>query len=305
MKANLECRRGDATATRLTADALLKLTKESGIRTFADLGQVFLNWALGRIVDPEAGASELSQILAAQLAQGNRAGAPWFCGLIAELESATLGPESALTRIDQGLAIAEQNEEPSRVPYLYRLRGDILLKINPPDVARAEEAYGIAIAIAKQQEARSYELFAAFALAKLYQSTGRLADAYARNARDRGGAGAVGGYRGRRAREVRINAAMGYRGRLGMVACALWPLRDVHRERPMAQIGVKRHRGCRWRMSRVRGERAYESELGKDRSAPQKPPFDCEGKIGFDAQSGSGRRGHFCTIVHRLTQRAC
>jgi hypothetical protein len=136
-------------------------------------------WQLGRIVDPEAGASELSQILAAQLAQGNRAGAPWFCGLVAELESTTLGPESALTRIDQGLAIAEQNEEPSRVPYLYRLRGDILLKTNPPDVARAEEAYGISIAIAKQQEARSYELFAAFALAKLYQSTGRLADAYA------------------------------------------------------------------------------------------------------------------------------
>jgi tetratricopeptide (TPR) repeat protein len=178
LKANLECRRGDAIATRLTTDALLKVTEESGIKTFADLGQVFANWALGRIADPETGASELSQILAAQLAQGNRAGAPWFCGLLAELESITLGAECALTRIDQGLAIAERNREPSRVPYLHRLRGDILLKCDAVGHA-AEGAYRTAIAIAKQQGARSYELLAGLALAKLYQSTGRLVAAQA------------------------------------------------------------------------------------------------------------------------------
>ena len=125
LKANLECRRGDAAATRLTTDALLKLTEDSGIRTFADLGQVFANWAFGRTEDPEAGANELGQKLATQLAQGNRAGAPWYCGLLAELEDVTLGPECALNRINQGLAIAAENGEPSRVPYLYRLRGDI------------------------------------------------------------------------------------------------------------------------------------------------------------------------------------
>ena len=179
MKANLECRRGDARATGLTADALLKLTEESGIKTFADLGQVFANWALGRTVDPEAGAIKLRQMLAAQLAQGNRAGAPWFCGLLAELKSTTLGPKCALNRIDQGLAIAEKNGEPTRVPYLHRLRGDILLKCDPVDPAAAEEAYRTAIATSKQQGARSYELIAALALANLYRSTGRLAEAHA------------------------------------------------------------------------------------------------------------------------------
>ena len=43
----------------------------------------------------------------------------------------------------------------------------------------AEEAFRTAIAIAKQQGARSFELRAALALAKLYQSTGRPADAHA------------------------------------------------------------------------------------------------------------------------------
>ena len=43
----------------------------------------------------------------------------------------------------------------------------------------AEEAFLTAIAVAQQQKARSFELRAALALAKLYQSTNRAADAHA------------------------------------------------------------------------------------------------------------------------------
>ena len=53
------------------------------------------------------------------------------------------------------------------------------MKRNPDDPAPAEDAYRTAISIAQQQGARSYELIASLALAKLYQSTGRPADAHA------------------------------------------------------------------------------------------------------------------------------
>ena len=49
----------------------------------------------------------------------------------------------------------------------------------PRHPAPAEEAFLTAIAVAKQQGTRSFELRAALSLAKLYQSTGRPADAYA------------------------------------------------------------------------------------------------------------------------------
>ena len=49
----------------------------------------------------------------------------------------------------------------------------------PANTAPAEEAFLTAIAIAQQQKARSFELRAALSLAKLYQSTGRAADAHA------------------------------------------------------------------------------------------------------------------------------
>jgi predicted negative regulator of RcsB-dependent stress response len=87
--------------------------------------------------------------------------------------------DSALARIDQGLAIADETGEHFTVPYLYRLRGEILLKRDVVDPAHAEEAFETSITIAKQQGARSYELLAALSLAKLYQSTNRTAKAYA------------------------------------------------------------------------------------------------------------------------------
>ena len=62
---------------------------------------------------------------------------------------------------------------------LHRARGEILLKHDPTNPAPAEEAFLTAIAVAKQQGARSFELRAALSLAKLYQSTRRPADAHA------------------------------------------------------------------------------------------------------------------------------
>jgi len=59
------------------------------------------------------------------------------------------------------------------------LRGEILLKRDPANTAPVEDALLIAITIARQQKARSFELRAALSLAKLYHSTGRPADAYA------------------------------------------------------------------------------------------------------------------------------
>jgi predicted ATPase len=175
----LESRRDDASATRLAADALLELSEKHGMRTYLDEGRVYANWARGRLLDPDFGADKLEQALAAYIAQGNRADAPSLYGLLAELEASARGPESALASIDQGLAIANETGEHFTDPYLHRLRGDLLLKRNRSDPAPAEQAFKAAIAVAKAQGARSYELLASLPLAKLYQSAGRPAEAHA------------------------------------------------------------------------------------------------------------------------------
>ena len=62
---------------------------------------------------------------------------------------------------------------------LHRLRGELLLKRDPGNPAPAEDALQTALAIAERQSGRFYGLLAALSLAKLYHSTGRLADAHA------------------------------------------------------------------------------------------------------------------------------
>jgi hypothetical protein len=59
------------------------------------------------------------------------------------------------------------------------LAGRVLFRRDPANPVPAEEAFQTAIAIAKQQGARSYELLASLSLAKLYRSTGRPIEAHA------------------------------------------------------------------------------------------------------------------------------
>src|SRR5262249_1866812 len=155
------------------------LTEEHDMRTYADVGQVYANWARGRQLDPEAGALGLRQTLESHLARGNKSNAPSYYGLLAELEAMTRDYDSALARTAQGLAIADETGEHFTDPHLHRLRGEILLKHDCADLAHAEEAFETSIAIAKQQGARSYELLATLSLAKLYQATNRAAKACA------------------------------------------------------------------------------------------------------------------------------
>ena len=136
-------------------------------------------WARARLGDLQAGATELRHALVTYSDQGNKAYIPFFQGLLAEIECAYQNADAALERVDEALILATATGEHWSDAFLHRMRGDILLKRNPENTAPAEEAFFTAIGIAQQQRARSFELRAALSLAKLYQSNGRAADAYA------------------------------------------------------------------------------------------------------------------------------
>jgi class 3 adenylate cyclase/predicted ATPase len=98
---------------------------------------------------------------------------------LAEAEARAGGVDRALAILDEALATCGRTGHRSFEADLHRVRGEMLLKRDPTNAAAAEEALLTAIAVAKQQETRSFELRAALSLAKLYQSTGRPADAHA------------------------------------------------------------------------------------------------------------------------------
>lgn len=178
-KVHLEILRGGPAAALIAAEALQRLGQEHGLPFYrADAG---LNaaWARGRLCDAAAGAEDLRRGLEDRVHQGARYN-PWFYNvLLAELDAKTLGAELALARLDEAMALARQAEHRCNLPFPHLLRGDLLLKRNPPDHIAAEDAFQTALAIAREQGARCWGLHPALALAKLYQSTGRLADARA------------------------------------------------------------------------------------------------------------------------------
>jgi predicted ATPase len=178
-KTGLEIVRHDPVCALHSAETLLALVRGHEMEFFVAVGEAYAGWARGRLDDPEAGAQVIRRAVAEHFNEANRINAPLFRGLLAELEAVTRGPDAALTQIGKGLATAEETGEHYTDPYLHRLRGEFLLKRDPPNPVPAEEAFQTAIAIAKQQGARSYELLASLSLAKLYQSTARPADAHA------------------------------------------------------------------------------------------------------------------------------
>ena len=81
--------------------------------------------------------------------------------------------------IDEALAISQEGGDRLYDSNLHRLRGNILLKRDPANPDPAGAAFKTSLAIAKQQGARTFDLLASLALAKLYQSTGRPVEARA------------------------------------------------------------------------------------------------------------------------------
>jgi predicted ATPase len=177
-KVHFEMVRGDAEATRRDAEILIKLSQENALTLYAAFGALQYTWACVRLDARGGGVTELRQALAAYTERGNRLHVPFYQGLLAEIE-AEGDASAALTRIDEALALAGKTGEHWSDAFLHRLRGEVLLKSDPPNKAPAEDAFLTAIAVAQQQKARSFELRSALALAKLYQSTGRPAKAQA------------------------------------------------------------------------------------------------------------------------------
>jgi predicted ATPase len=178
-KAQVEMLRGDAGLALSFANTLVELGREHGMPLFLALATPCRGWATARLGEREAGIAELQAGLTAFTEQGNKLYVPFLQGLLAELGAEGQDQATALSRIEEALAFANRSGEHWTDSFLHRIRGEILLKRDPASTAPAEQALLTAIAIAQQQKAKSFELRAALSLAKLYQSTGRPADAHA------------------------------------------------------------------------------------------------------------------------------
>jgi adenylate cyclase len=86
---------------------------------------------------------------------------------LADAEARAGDPDRAVVILDEVLATVDRVGHRAFEAELHRVRGEILIERDPSNSAPAEDAFLTAIAVAKQQGARSFELRAALSLAKL------------------------------------------------------------------------------------------------------------------------------------------
>jgi predicted ATPase len=86
-------------------------------------------------------------------------------------------PDDARRCIDDAIEKVERSKEKWCEAEVHRVAGEITLKSSTPDVEKAQAYFERALAIARQQQAKSWELRAAMSMAPLWRDQGKWQEA--------------------------------------------------------------------------------------------------------------------------------
>ncbi len=158
--------------TKNFAQQTIALSTEQGFPIWVSAGQVMHGWALARLGQRDEGIEEIKQGIFSWRATGTGLYTPYWLAQLAEAHALSGELEAAQAAIEEAIALEEKGEERVTLADLYRLKGDLLLKL-PADKMTTEEAetcFQKALDIARQQSAKLWELRAAIGLARLWKS---------------------------------------------------------------------------------------------------------------------------------------
>jgi predicted ATPase len=171
----------DAGGTARRGDELSSLAAEHDLAQFRAWAGIVQGWAL-IATDAEAGIARLKEHLAAYERLGGELSRPHFLALLAEALGAAGRQAEALAVIQEAFASVARTNERYYLAELHRLEGDLAMQ--SPDPAfrtTAPACVERAVAIARQQGARAWELRALASLARFTagaDARARLSDVY-------------------------------------------------------------------------------------------------------------------------------
>jgi len=177
MAAIFHASRREVRTAQERAEAAISLAQEQGFPTLMAIGSILRGWTLTHQGQAQAGIEQLHQDLIAYRATGAEVARPHFLALLAEAHGITGEPEAGLTVLTEALTLVDTTGGRWCEPELYRLKGELLLQLSSDHQAEAEDCFHHAIAIAQNQQAKSFELRAATSLARLWQQQGKRQEA--------------------------------------------------------------------------------------------------------------------------------
>jgi predicted ATPase len=175
----LHQRRRDVAALQMQAEALVTLATTQGFPLMVGYGTWLHGWALAMQGQGEMGLAELRQGLAAMVATGQGLSQPPCMVLLAQVAGHAGQVTEGLRLLAEAVTMFEAHGRGDMLGEAYRLQGTLLLHQAVPDVVQGEACLLQALALARRQHARSWELRAATSLARLWQQQGKRAEARA------------------------------------------------------------------------------------------------------------------------------
>ncbi|CAG2152465.1 hypothetical protein LMG31506_04623 [Cupriavidus yeoncheonensis] len=163
------CRR-EVQQVREFAEAAIAISGEQGFPIYLAWGVVLQGWTVAECGDHQAGIAQMRQGLDAYAATGASLARPSLLGLLADAHGMAGEYRAGLALLDEAMPLAEHTGERLDVSTLLRLKGELILaESDDGRLARdeAEACFRKAVAIAREQGARSLELRAALSLARL------------------------------------------------------------------------------------------------------------------------------------------
>jgi predicted ATPase len=102
----------------------------------------------------------------------------WFLGVLADACAQTERIADGLEAVAELRTVIDRTGERSWEAEAHRLQGVLCLQSPVPDLPRAESCFREALDIARNQQAKSWELRVATSLARLWQSQNKSQDAH-------------------------------------------------------------------------------------------------------------------------------
>jgi predicted ATPase len=161
------------------AEAISALANEHGLSLWKANGLIMRGWARAEQGAWADGLAQLRQGLAAWVATGAETHRTYFLGLLAEALGRGGQIEQGLEVLTEALTAMQGTGTVFHGAELHRLRGEFLLRRPGTENAdsEVEACFHQALAIARQQQAKSLELRAAMSLTRLYRQQARRTEA--------------------------------------------------------------------------------------------------------------------------------
>jgi predicted ATPase len=104
---------------------------------------------------------------------------PSYLGMLGDAYTQSGQFADAHKGLNEGLEVAEKNDDRCHAAELHRLKGELLLAESHDQIPIAEDCFRRAIETAQRQGSKGWELRATMSLVRLWQRLGRLNDAHA------------------------------------------------------------------------------------------------------------------------------